>query len=487
MITKRKTRKKKLFVLDTNILMHDPFALANFENNDIVIPLTVIKELDKFKVGNDSININTRLALHEIRKVQKVTTKVFRKQRGEMHTQQAFKPMPGVSLGKGKGKLYIRLLTDIETIPSPIRLQLPPDKADNAIILTAWQEHQRNMVNKHYEDVVLVTKDTNMAVAASAIGLICEDYRTDMVERVDKLYTGVQTVQGIDPNFINAVYTQGKVVWEQVPDKVKRKLHNPFHNQFFILHGGTQTVTVRYKALGKESIILEKVHDKQEYFGIMPRNIEQVLALELLLDPTIPIVTLNGKAGCGKTLFALIAAILQVENKDAPYNNIVFTRKVISMGGKSNEHGFLPGDLHDKIDPYMDALRDNLDLIKSKSKSGKLDKIVIDPKNDKTKLKVQTMSTWRGRTLSKQFIIFDEAQNLTPFEIKSIVTRMGEGSKIVFMGDIHQIDAPFIDERSNGLTYLMDRFHAKNHPMYGHLTLEKGERSPLATLASQIL
>ena len=439
---------KKIFVLDTNVLLHDPKAIFSFEDNDVVIPIVVIEELDRFKKGIDEMGRNARQVsrfLDEFRRKGKLSQ--------------------GVQLDGG-GSLCVEL-----NHQSPERLppELVSSKADNRILATAFNLcRSRNDLS-----VVLITKDTNLRIKADALGLRAEDYETDRVT-IDELFTG-EAEREVAPDRIEAFYDTGAL--EQTNTK-------PYPNQFILLKNTahpTQTALARYNR--QKQALVPIIGAKHGVWGIMPRNKEQQFAFDLLLNDDIRLVTLVGRAGTGKTLLAL-AAGLERTIEARIFQRLVVSRPVFPLG---RDIGFLPGDIDEKLKPWMQPIRDNLEFLMGTSQAlsrgkGRKD---IQSLFDLGMIEVEPLTYIRGRSMPGQYLIVDEAQNLTPHELKTIITRAGEGTKVVLTGDPYQIDNPYIDSSSNGLTYVVERF--KEEPIAGHITLVKGERSDLAELAATLL
>jgi len=438
---------KKLFVLDTNVLLHDHTCLTRFQDNDIVIPIVVLEELDKFKKGSDSINYQAREVIRELDKLS---------------ADHLFKD--GVILNPEGGKLFI-------IVDSPrselVDHAFSERKTDNRIIALAEQlKRERTDV-----EVRIVSKDINMRIKAKSVGVIAEDYKNDTVENIEKLYTGRKTIEGFSSDIINRFYEEPF----SVPVSEMNFETKPLAHQYFVLKNGSSSVIARYNP---SSECIERIYKKSAY-SIEPRNSEQIFALDALTRPEIPLVTITGKAGTGKTLLALAAALEQ--RKD--YHQIFLARPIVPLGNK--DMGFLPGDIQSKLDPYMQPLWDNLSVIKHRFSQASPEYKRIQEMLESDKLHISPLAFIRGRSLEKIYFIVDEAQNLTPHEIKTIITRAGEGCKIVFTGDVYQIDTPYLDKHSNGLTYLVD--HMKGQSLFAHTTLVKGERSQLAELASNLL
>jgi len=438
---------KKLFVLDTNVLLHDHTCLTRFQDNDVVIPIVVLEELDKFKKGSDSINFQAREVIRELDKLS---------------ADHRFED--GVTLTPEGGKLFIF----VENWHSElVEHAFSERKTDNRIIALAEYLKSR----KTDVEVRIISKDINMRIKAKSVGITAEDYKNDKVANIDKLYTGRRTIEGMEHELIKRFLEEPF----SVPLSDMNFETPPPAHQYFVLKNESASVLARYNPSTGN---VERIYKKSAY-SIEPRNSEQIFALDALMRPEIPLVTITGKAGTGKTLLALAAALEQ--RKD--YHQIFLARPIVPLGNK--DMGFLPGDIQSKLDPYMQPLWDNLSVIKHRFSQSSPEYKRIQEMLESDKLHISPLAFIRGRSLEKIFFIVDEAQNLTPHEIKTIITRAGEGCKIVFTGDIYQIDTPYLDKHSNGLTYLVD--HMKGQSLFAHATLVKGERSQLAELASNLL
>ena len=445
----KQTKVPKAFILDTNVILHDASSIHQFQENDVIIPLTVIEELDHFKRGSQVINLNAR---EFARTLDSITgTAIFN---------------GGVSLGKGKGKVRVAIAKGISPEIKDIFREDTPDHR----ILSVAVEYQKK--NKNKQKVILVTKDVNLRMKAKALGILAEDYTTDRVGNVEELYSGKEVIEEFDDNLLLKLF---QPPYEIAAKPVLKKLGEPVPNKFFILRNSNRSVLAY---LDKEMEIIRKV-DKEPTYGIKPRNAEQTFAVSALTNNDVPLVSLTGKAGTGKTLLALASALHVRKN----YRQIYIARPIVPLSNK--DIGFLPGDVQSKIEPYMQPLWDNIRVIQDQfSENDKQHQLITNLIKDE-KLVIEPLSYIRGRSLQRIFFIVDEAQNLTPHEIKTIITRVGEGAKIVFTGDIYQIDHPYLDSQSNGLSYLIDKF--KGQKLYAHINLVKGERSELAELASNLL
>ncbi|MBC8204732.1 PhoH family protein [bacterium] len=440
-------KKRKLFVLDTNVLLHDPNAIWHFEDNDLAVPITVLEEIDQFKRGSDTINFNARDAA---RTLDELAAK------GGLIQE-------GVPLGDGLGQLSVLVSGTVhEKVKSTFLQDIPDHRILSAALIVKEQQPKR--------DVVLVSKDVSLRLKARSLGLDAQDYESDKVPELDKLYKGRYELEGVDDELINRLFQPpfNAPIGEFDIDEI-------YPNAYFILKGSSKSAIGRFD-LGENAITRV---EKRTAYGIYPRNSEQTFALDALMNPDIQLVTLSGKAGTGKTLLALAGA-LESRRK---YHQIFLARPIIALGNR--DIGFLPGDIANKIGPYMQPLWDNLAVIRSQFKKDDPPNDTIQNMLDTEKLTISALAYIRGRSLNKIYFIVDESQNLTGHEVKTIITRAGEGTKIILTGDPQQIDSPYLDSRSNGLTRLIDKM--KGQDIYAHVTLEKGERSLLSDLASNLL
>lgn len=438
---------KKNFVLDTNVILHDYKCIENFQENDIYLPIVVLEELDKFKKGSDQINFNAREFVRELDLL--TSNDLFLK---------------GASLGPGKGTLYI---VTGDKYQEKIALSFPEHTADHRILSSTLFIAEKNP-KMH---TILVTKDVNLRMKGRSLGIEVEDYITDKVINVDIFERAQEVYENIDPDLIDKIYGSPEGITADLLD-FNVKL-DP--NDCFVLRSVRNSVLARYNPYTNK---IKKV-DKTPSYGITPRNAEQSFALEVLNDPNIKLVALTGKAGTGKTLLALASALKQADL----FNQILLARPIVALGNK--DLGFLPGDEKQKIAPYMQPLFDNLNVIKAQLPPGSADIRRIDELQKNNQLVIEALAFIRGRSLSETFCIIDEAQNLTPHEVKTIITRAGEGTRMVFTGDIQQIDSPYLDAQSNGLAYMVDKM--KGQELFAHINLIKGERSELSELASNLL
>ena len=437
----------KLFVLDTSVLLHDHNAINNFEDNDIAIPITVLEELDDFKVGNDTKNFETRSVIR------------FLDRLSENENLDKW-----LSLGKGKGKIKIVMKADLNG--QDAEQIYGSRKNDNRILNAALSLKNQYKRRK----VIMVTKDINLRIKAKAIGIPAEDYKTGKVEDAQDLTdTFASSVHDLDSKLLTELYSKKKIQENGILHSSK------IANGYYVLNNCTQSALARYN---NQTDQLELV-EKSFVYGIKPRNAEQTFAVNALMNPEIKLIALQGVAGTGKTLLALASAL---EQKNI-YDQIILTRPIVPLSNR--DIGFLPGNAEDKISPYMQPLWDNLKVISSQYKQNSRKKKRIQELQSSGDLSITALNFIRGRSLTNAMFIVDEAQNLTPHEVKTIVTRAGEGTKIVFTGDIHQIDTPYLDENSNGMSYIIDRM--KGEELFAHINLMKGERSELSDLANRLL
>ncbi len=441
------TEVRKTFVLDTNVILHDSTCIYHFDEHDIVIPITVIEELDRFKKGKDILNCNAREFLRAL---------------DTLTGDHIFNG--GVPVSEGQGRISVFLESQFH---DKVQANFASTKADHHILNAAYHI----ATEKGFDQVVLVSKDVNLRMKAKSVGLTAENYRSDHVQNLSELYRGKSVLENVDGHLIDHLY---QAPYEIAVDALVTE-NELRANEFLILRNG------RKSALGVYDEAQQKVLrvENRVGFGIRPRNAEQAFALSALLNRDIPLVTMSGKAGTGKTLLALAAAL---ETK-RHYRQIFVARPVVPLSNK--DLGYLPGDVNSKLDPYMQPLHDNLSVIRNQlaqdtTRSQRIQELLEDGK-----IVITPLSYIRGRSIVKTFFIVDEAQNLTPHEIKTIITRAGEGTKIVFTGDIYQIDHPYLDSHSNGLSYLIEKM--KGERLYAHVNLEKGERSDLSDLATRLL
>jgi len=438
-------KKNKIFVIDTNVILHDFNCLYKFQENNIVLPIVVLEELDHLKKGENQINFNAREFTRELDKIS--GDKLFN---------------DGISLGKELGKLSI---VTGKPFSEKLEASFPESTPDHRILAITEYVKEKNKTT----EVILVSKDINLRMKAKSLGILAQDYKSDQIRDIERIHKDVETIENVSDELISKLYESH----EGVPvDEFKL---DPLPHQYFILKGQKSSALAHYEPSNK---VLQRI-EKQRTYGIDPRNAEQTFSLDALTRPDIQLVALTGKAGTGKTLLALAAALHQ----EKKFNQILLARPIVPLANR--DLGFLPGDVQEKILPYMQPLFDNLSVIKNQFKSQSKEYLAIEEMQKTEKLIISPLAYIRGRSLSNSFFIVDEAQNLTPHEVKTIITRAGEGTKMIFTGDIHQIDSPYLDMKSNGLSYLADRM--KGQDIFAHVNLVKGERSYLAELASDIL
>jgi len=440
---------KKNFVLDTNVLLHDPRSLFAFDDNNVVVPIYVIEEIDNFKRDLSSLGRNARAVARSL---------------DDFRVQGRLRE--GVSIGAGKGRIRV-LFTE---------RQLPPElrnghsTTDDRILAVALdlREHEKDM------PTVFVSKDTNLRIRADAMGLRTEDYDAEGVA-IDELWSGVAEVE-VEPEAVNQFYSQGAV-------PLAAGVEPPPPNEFVVLR---DRANAQHSALGKFSatrqayVPLIKL-PKEGIWGIRPRNKEQSFALDLLLNDDIRLVTIVGKAGTGKTLLA-IASGLHKTMEESAYQKLLVSRPIFPLG---RDIGYLPGDVEEKLNPWMQPIFDNVEYLMNLSRAEKKLGRGYHELVDLGILEIEPLTYIRGRSIPNQYMIVDEAQNLTPHEVKTIITRVGDGTKIVLTGDPYQIDNPYVDQTNNGLVHVVNRFQSEK--LAAHITMSKGERSPLAELAANLL
>jgi PhoH-like ATPase len=438
---------KKIFVLDTSVILYDHNAFENFQEHDVAIPVQVLEELDNMKTGNDTRNFEARSFIRLMDEF------------AGQHNLNDWLPL------KGHHKGQFRVVMNKPSGTLDAEAIFGEGKTDHRILNAALG------LQEEYPDkkVILVSKDICLRLKAKSLDLNAEDYETGKIKNLDELYTGKTVLDKLTEKTIN------QFVKQRVASPDDLGIKPPPGNRFYILNSKNKSIPAFYNA---STAAVEYVAD-ESVFKISPKNTEQAFAIHALLDPEIKLVTIQGNAGTGKTLIALASALEQRKT----YRQIYVTRPIVPLSNK--DIGFLPGDVKSKVDPYMAPIWDNLKFIREQfaddpKMQGKIDELVTTDK-----ISIAPLAFIRGRTLTKIFFIVDEAQNLTPHEIKTIISRAGENSKFVFTGDIYQIDTPYLDAESNGLSYLIDR--AKDHPLYAHITLQKGERSELANLATELL
>jgi len=434
---------KKTYILDTNVFLTNANSVYEFRNNDIIVPLKVLDEIDKHKKRQDGVGLNARSIIRVLDDLRS---------KGNLHK--------GVRIARGKGILSVRGY-DLEDLPVGCDIE----SADNEILTTALTEMKKNPKRK----VILVTRDINMRVKCDSLEIKTEDYATNKVVADEKhLFTGFKK-HLVDDQLIDQFYDGEHIFFDKEDGKF-------FPNQFVMLvSNSNEKKSALARFVNYESKLEKVVETREAVWGLKPRNKEQTFALDLLNDPNVPIVTLVGKAGCGKTLLAIAAGLDQVLEKDM-FKKLIVSRPVQPLG---KDIGYLPGTMEEKMRPWLMPIQDNIDfLLNGKSKS-------MEMFFEDGTIQIEALTYIRGRSISNAFVIIDEAQNLTMHELKTIITRVGENTKIVLTGDVEQIDSVYLDATSNGLSYAVEKF--KHHGLSGHVTLLKGERSKVATLASKIL
>jgi len=438
---------KKIFVLDTSVILYDHNALQSFHEHDVAIPIQVLEELDNMKNGNDTRNFEARSFIRLMDDLS------------HNNLINEWQPL------NGKSKGSFKVIIDSKNLAADAKAVFGSEKVDHRILNAALCLQEENPDKK----IVLVSKDICLRLKAKSLNVRAEDYETGKIKNLDELYTGKNVLNGVTDKLIAQLNKQDAIPGEALD------ILPSVGNRFYNLNSKTKTASGFYNSQTQQ---LEKITE-QPVFNIQPKNIEQAFAIHALLNPDIKLVSIQGNAGTGKTLLALASALEQRKS----YRQIYVTRPIVPLSNK--DIGFLPGDIKSKVDPYMAPIWDNLKFIKDQFTDDEKMQAKIDELVTSEKISIAPLAFIRGRTLSKIFFIVDEAQNLTPHEIKTIISRAGENSKFVFTGDIYQIDTPYLDAESNGLSYLIDK--AKEHPLYAHITLQKGERSELANLATELL
>lgn len=439
-------KQNKIFVLDTSVILYNHNAINSFEENDVAIPITVLEELDAFKKGNDTKNFEAR---EFIRIMDKLSGKF---------TLQNWIPINGE--GKGKFKVIMN-----ENSEKDARKLFGDDKPDHRILNAAIALKEQNKTKK----VILVTKDINLRLKAKSLNIPAEDFETGKIKDVESLYSGKSVFSDVNTDVINRLYKRGFCEFEEINEG------KPIPNHYYILKSPKASALAFYNPING---LVERL-EKRSAFRITPRNAEQVFALHAITNPKVKLVTMQGIAGTGKTLLALAGA-LELRRS---FKQIYLARPIVPLSNK--DIGYLPGDIKTKLNPYMEPLWDNLKFIQNQYGEKEKEFKQINEALENEKLLITPLAYIRGRSISKVIFIVDEAQNLTPHEVKTIITRAGEDTKIIFTGDIYQIDTPYLDSQSNGLSYLIDKI--KHRDIYAHIRLEKGERSELANLATQLL
>ena len=436
---------KKIFVLDTSVILYDHSSVKNFQDNDVVLPITVLEELDNFKKGNDTKNFEAR---EFIRYIDTISEK------GNISE--------GIEIdGKKKGKLTVMMNASPKLDACKV---FSDSKNDHKILNTALYLSEQHPS----ETVVLVSKDINLRIKAKSLNLKAEDYETGKIKDIEGLYTGKTTLE-VKAKVITDIYDKG---YCKPSDLMKEQIEA---NHYFILKNGKKSALAFYNP---QTDLVEQVA-KETHYGITPKNAEQIFALHAILNNDVKLVSIQGVAGTGKTLLSLVGALAQKRE----FLQIYMARPIVPLSNK--DIGYLPGDIKSKLNPYMEPLWDNLKFIKNQFKDNQKEQKTINQMVENEKIVITPLAYIRGRSLSNTFFIIDEAQNLTPHEVKTIISRAGDNTKIVFSGDIYQIDTPYLDAMSNGLSYLIDKI--RNQPLHAHIRLEKGERSELANLANEFL
>ena len=435
---------KKIYVLDTSVCLTDADCITSFENNDIVVPLKVLEEIDHNKKRQDGAGINARKTIRMLDSYR---------EKGSLHK--------GVRIAKGKGIIQVKGY-DADVLPK----EYDPNTPDNQIIATALTERTLHKKRK----VIVVSRDINMRVKCDSIGLLSEDYiEGQVVKDMSYVYTGT-TSHLVDEQVIDKFYSREDVMLEK--DEIKL-----YPNQFVMLVSNSNEKKTALARFVNYSTPLQRIPQKKDgIWGVHAKNKEQAFALDLLMNPDIDIITLVGKAGSGKTLCAIAAALEQTMEGDNIYKRVIVSRPIQPMG---KDIGYLPGTMEEKMNPWLAPIEDNLRFLMGN------DKETLQMYMDSGTIEIEALTYIRGRSIANAFIIIDEAQNLTIHELKTIVTRVGEGTKIVLTGDIEQIDNVYTDETSNGLTHAVEKF--KDYELAGHIILQKGERSKVATLAAKVL
>jgi PhoH-like ATPase len=439
---------KKIFVLDTSVILYNHNSINSFENNDVAIPITVLEELDNFKKGNDTINFEAR---EFIRIIDQLSFN---------NTLQNW-----VKLEEVEGRFKVVMNENGRSGKIDAIRVFGENKPDHRILNAALTLTEENPDKK----IILVSKDVNLRLKAKSLNITAEDFETGKIKDLDQLYTGKTVINSINPELVDKIYQQSSCSPEEIGEV------DPFPNHYYILRNEKTSILTFFNPITGR---IERI-EKRSAYRITPRNAEQVFALHAILNPAVKLVTLQGVAGTGKTLLAL-AGSLEMKRE---FKQIYLARPIVPLSNK--DIGYLPGDIKSKLNPYMEPLWDNLKMIQNQF--GEKDKEYknINEIVENEKLVITPLAYIRGRSLSNICFIVDEAQNLTPHEVKTIITRAGENTKIIFTGDIYQIDTPYLDSHSNGLSHLIDKI--KQHPINAHIRLEKGERSELANLANTLL
>ena len=448
----------KTFVLDTNVLLHSAKSLESFQDNDIVLPMAVIEELDKFKKYQDELGRNARQVIRTLDSL-----------RENGHLGEGVSLSKSGSLATGKVTITSVGSNASESIDKRLKQTFDTafslDNADNRILRVALSLHLQN------KNVIFISKDINLRLKADALGLKVMDFEREKVD-YDKLFTGQQIIS-VKQGIIDEIYQSKIIEVEGI---------TAFPNEFIVLESEEntkKTALTRIKDDGMLHLVDPRMDTQQ--FHLTPRNKEQRMALDILLDPEVQLVSLVGKAGTGKTLLALAAALELVLHQNR-YEKILVSRPIVPLG---KDIGYMPGDKDEKLSHWMQPIFDNLDYLMHSDKNDHVSSKKTDTLIGSHKIELEAITYIRGRSLPRQFVIVDEAQNLTPHEVKTIISRAGEGTKMILTGDPNQIDNPYLDSSSNGLTYTIERM--KTLDIHGHMTLEKSERSELAARAAELL
>lgn len=442
---------KKVFILDTNILLNNPLSIYQFDDNDVVIPISVIEEIDNFKKDMSDIGRNAR-----------EVSRLMDKMRNHGNLSSG---IPIFEDRKDSGMLFVYLGQNMDILP-----ELLASNTDNHI-LAIGLTLQNQFGDKRR--VSIITKDTNLRIKADAFGLAAEDFEADKVD-ISDFYTGHRTITA-GTSEINTLYAERELKLESEDLKA---------NEFVILEENGKSEQYVYGMYDKDTDLVKLTENRVEgVWGIHSRNVEQAMALDALLDDSVRLVTISGQAGTGKTLMAIAAGLQKTTDEDV-YQKLLVSRPVFPLG---RDIGYLPGDLDEKLNPWMQPIFDNIELLLGGGSGGRQKRLSKSYQEliNQGILAVEPLTYIRGRSIPNQFFIVDEAQNLTPHEVKTILTRAGEGTKIILTGDPYQIDNPYIDSQNNGLTYVIERF--KDQPIAAHVTLTKGERSDLASIAADLL
>lgn len=444
---------RKIFVLDTSVILYDHHSIMNFAEHDVVVPITVLEELDTFKKGNETKNFEAR---EFIRLLDNLS---------QDHMIHNWTPLNG----RTKGNFKVLMNPDNMINANDI---FGEEKNDHKILNAALSLKETENGRK----VILVSKDINLRLKAKSLDIYAEDYETGKIKNITEIEnTGKRVIEDVDPDLINKLYDHHVLDAAEVFGRSMKDM--PDSNTYFILKGPNPSISILV-FYSVEEKTLQKI-EKSKAYNVSPKNAEQAFALHAILDPKIKLVSIQGVAGTGKTLLALAGALEQRRD----YKQIYLARPIVPLSNK--DIGYLPGDIKSKLNPYMEPIWDNLKYIQNQYREHDKEYQKITEMVNQEKLVIQPLAYIRGRSLSNIFFIVDEAQNLTPHEVKTIISRAGENTKIIFTGDVFQIDTPYLDSQSNGLSYLIDR--VKKHPLYAHIKLEKGERSALANLANDLL